>query len=548
MTSISKVTKYTFVLALLLGIFFCSHAFAQSDSQTITVSPTLIDMKATPGQTWQSELRVVNVNTYDLMVYPQAVNFAPLDESGRGDLIPIFAEETQGQTLAEWVTITTDPVIIPKQQTVTVPFTITVPENAAPGGHYAAILIGTKPPTDTTGMGQVQTAQFVTSLLFIRVAGDIVEAGGIREFTTTQNLTQQPKIGLSVRFENKGNVHLQPQGDIKIYNMWGSERGIIPINHQTHFGNVLPNSIREFMFTWEGDTSPFDIGRYKAVATLGFGETTKDFSTSTTYFWVIPYTILLSLFAGIVGFVMVVTWLVRRYINHMLALQGIVPGQQPYVPRYKRHSVTDNKTVVLGSYSAVTEPIRTGVETLSDGWSQNLGFRNKVKAITDFVLQYKLFFIGVAFFAATIFTIVLVVGSLRDDDTNYSITIGNPGMAVSLSAEDVAYTTAAKQEPASSTKPTGFVLSIQNASGKNGQAAATRIKLESLGYIVTDMGTDGERVTERTVIVYDPVLQDAALLLSADLGNVLLSASDDLADRGKITVFVGEDLALENAE
>ena len=31
-------------------------------------------------------------------------------------------------------------------------------------------------------------------------------------------------------------MHIQPQGDIKIFNMWGQERGVIPVNRQTMFG------------------------------------------------------------------------------------------------------------------------------------------------------------------------------------------------------------------------------------------------------------------------------------------------------------------------
>ena len=74
-------------------------------SQTISVSPTLFEMKAAPGQTWSSELRVVNVNNYDMVVYPQVVNFSPLDETGRVDLIFETNDTAPGSTLAEWVTV-----------------------------------------------------------------------------------------------------------------------------------------------------------------------------------------------------------------------------------------------------------------------------------------------------------------------------------------------------------------------------------------------------------------------------------------------------------
>ena len=72
----------------------------------------------------------------------------------------------------------------------------------------------------------------------------------------------------------------------------------IPINAQTHFGNVLPNSIRKFEFTWKGEQSLSDIGRYKAVVTLGYGIEGRKFQSSATYFWVIPVKSVLMVLGG----------------------------------------------------------------------------------------------------------------------------------------------------------------------------------------------------------------------------------------------------------
>ena len=67
--------------------------FAQPEAaQTLSVSPTLFQMTANPSQSWVSEIRVVNVNDYPIVVYPQVVNFAPAGENGTGTLIPIFLQ------------------------------------------------------------------------------------------------------------------------------------------------------------------------------------------------------------------------------------------------------------------------------------------------------------------------------------------------------------------------------------------------------------------------------------------------------------------------
>ena len=73
----------------------------------------------------------------------------------------------------------------------------------------------------------------------------------------------------------------------------GQERGIIPINQASQFGNVLPESIRKFTFTWKGEWSVSDIGRYTAMATLAYGSEERQFASAKTYFWVIPVKLLL---------------------------------------------------------------------------------------------------------------------------------------------------------------------------------------------------------------------------------------------------------------
>src|SRR5690606_4502697 len=142
-----------------------------------------------------------------------------------------FEDMTEGTTLAEWIEITKDPVVLGPGQSAPVPFTVRVPENVSPGGHFAAIMVGTRPP-ENSGEFQIKTSQIVTSLFFLRISGDVIENGMIREFRSTETFYSEPEVGFEVRFANKGNVHIQPQGEIKIKNMWGKERGTIPINHK----------------------------------------------------------------------------------------------------------------------------------------------------------------------------------------------------------------------------------------------------------------------------------------------------------------------------
>ena len=295
------------------------------NSLVLSVSPTLFEMTANPNQTWSSSVRVINANPYPITVYADPVNFAPADESGQGTLLPILESEAAGETLAEWISITQDEIEVPAEQTISVPFTISVPDSAAPGGHFAAILIGTRQPAGITDRPTVETSQVVTSLVFLRVSGDIVEAGSIREFTSDRQVYESADARFAIRFENTGNVHIQPQGEIEIRNMWGQERGIIPINKNSQFGNVLPESIRTYQYTWSTNWSLADIGRHAATVTLVYGENNRQFVDAVTYFWVIPWKLLLGTIFVVGALVGLIVFAIRLYVRRMLQLAGVTP-------------------------------------------------------------------------------------------------------------------------------------------------------------------------------------------------------------------------------
>ena len=64
-----------------------------------------------------------------------------------------------------------------------------------------------------------------------------------------------------MRFENKGNVHVKPVGQIEIRDIFGNKVETLAVNEEK--GNVLPLSIRRFQATLDRSwmltiKSPFD--------------------------------------------------------------------------------------------------------------------------------------------------------------------------------------------------------------------------------------------------------------------------------------------------
>jgi len=534
--STSKTKKAIWTILISAALFVLSFAAAEAQgSLTLSISPSLFDMSVSPGQEWRSSLRVINVNNYDLTVYLDVVNFIQQGEGGNGMFVPVSEGGAEGVTLAEWFSVTREAIVVPQEKSVEIPFSVLVPVDASPGGHFAAILVGTKPTSPEAGQAKVQTSQMVTSLFFTRVAGDIVESGNIREFTTKNSYTSSPEATFDLRFENKGNVHLQPQGNIQILNMWGQERGIIPINNASQFGNVLPESIRKFTFSWKGEWSISDIGRYKAIVSLAYGTEARQFVTAETIFWVIPYKLLLGIFITLVTFILLITWLVRLYVRHMLNLAGIRVSDQIDLRKTRKHKVK------------LSEPIKIGLADLKSRLRFAMTLSERLKVILNFVVQYWLFFLGATAIAIFVGVLIWYVSSANVDHRSFEVSYINSDSNVSLTSEEIIYNqlVAERQitEPEINSKLPEII--IINRAEIPGLGAEAKINLESIGYRVTSLSADFTSKQKRTVIIYPAGMDDAALRLSSKLNNAPISTYEGSQKESYITVFVGNDITKE---
>jgi hypothetical protein len=415
------MNRLSFGIGIILSLLaFVPQGQLFAESQSLSVTPPLFQLSVGPGDIWQSSVRVVNTNQFPLTVYAEVVNFLPDGEGGQGKFMPVLREDDTRATLAEWIEAPVGPHTIPAGQTKEIPFFVDVPTDAAPGGHFAAILVSTERPKSEGGPLALVTTQTVASLFFTRIEGDITELATIREFSVARRSIELPAAEFSLRFENKGNVHVQPRGNIVITNMWGTERGFIPVNLDTMFGNVLPGSIRDFRFTWKGERSLTDIGRYKAIATLGYGEDGVKSATATTYFWVLPIKGALVTVLSLLAIIGAIVWMIRLYVRRMLLLAGVNPDAPQY-PQVEGDTVNERMRKIPSV--AVTAPIREGTIDLRARLSEAHESSEIITTITGFVFQYRRFFIALILLILTALGIYLYAREVSNQDTSYEVTI-----------------------------------------------------------------------------------------------------------------------------
>src|SRR3989338_4187074 len=193
--------------ALILALFpFISYG--------ATVTPR-IEVNADPGTTVREVFKITNEERQSKIFYLTYENFQSVDESGN----PAF---TGGKTdLATWIS-GPESVTVGPGDSREVPISIRIPQEAEPGGHFAAIFLQTEPPNNSNP-GQVAISTKLGSLVLLRVGGEFEQGGTILNFGTTNNqrFFSSLPVPFYYRFQNTGDDRLKPLGDVQITNTFG---------------------------------------------------------------------------------------------------------------------------------------------------------------------------------------------------------------------------------------------------------------------------------------------------------------------------------------
>ncbi|MBI5421311.1 MAG: hypothetical protein HZA35_03305 [Parcubacteria group bacterium] len=304
--------NYFLFFILFLGLFFVYNygvGYAQEDNG-IGISPAIIEERVDPGQTLRSFLYVTNKTKETKTYYVSKMNMTGLTEKGD----PEFDTNSEGArvTLSSWITVPTTLLVVSGLQIKEIPFSVQIPRNAPPGGHFAGIFVSTIP--SEKGNNSIATGVQTGSIISLRVAGDVKEEAQVRNFYTDKIVYDVPEVTLTAKIENTGNTLVRPAGSIEIFDWFGKKVATLIINENG--GAVLPRNLRAYATTWKGEG--FVLGKYEAHLGLSYGDSAKKTVYTTLAFWVFPLKIVISLIVGIFIFAIIVFGGARAYVRREL--------------------------------------------------------------------------------------------------------------------------------------------------------------------------------------------------------------------------------------
>lgn len=268
------------------------------------------EMELAPGEDASGEISITNRLGKETDFNVEVQDFAGSRDASETSF-NFLGEEKSPYSLKDSIFPETKEFRLKHGERMWLPVKISIPKDAEPGGRYGTILIYLKNPDQQMSVEpekarpQIKIISRLASLFYIKIKGEVKQDGFLKDFSTDRSFYEKGPVNFSMVFENNGNIHLKPSGKIEITNILGKSVGEVPIDEFF----VLPDSVRKKNSSWDRNML---IGYY--TAKLSLARNYSDLSDAKTiYFWVVPWKLILLIFAACVVVVYLFHWIFSKF-------------------------------------------------------------------------------------------------------------------------------------------------------------------------------------------------------------------------------------------
>ena len=235
------------------------------DSDVFTVTPTSQKIKLVAGETYTGTIMVANPAnaTQD---FNFIVSVAPYNVTGE-DYGADLKTTSSRTNIVNWIKISDPKGTLKPNEVKKVNFTITVPEDAAGGGQYAALLVGSDMDKAAEDGLTIQNIYEIASVIYGDVAGDTVHDGEIVD-NYVPGFSFNLPVTASATLRNDGNIHETARIGLKIKNVITAET-VYPQNGENGAIEevIMPETTR---YTTRDINSISPLGIYEVTQTITY--------------------------------------------------------------------------------------------------------------------------------------------------------------------------------------------------------------------------------------------------------------------------------------
>ncbi len=294
------------------------EASAAVPLEGFSVEPAILRISVERGGQFKSFFTLKNTGEESIALDVLVADFVPVDGAGGVREMEGVPDKDDPVRASGWFSLPDGPLIVPAHKSLRVPFSISVPSDANPGGRSVVFEL-----ESSSGSARER----LNMLNFLTVPGETKEQLTILSFTREALISAGAQGTFSLELKNDGDTHLRPEGSVVIRNMFGVERGRYVLDNTLAPGTIIPGSKRNVEYDWKGSLGIFDFGLWNAHVELNYGENNAHLVADRTFFLVLPWRAIVLMIIILGGAIKFFAYAVRKLRDDLEKVGGEFDGQ-----------------------------------------------------------------------------------------------------------------------------------------------------------------------------------------------------------------------------
>lgn len=302
----NRATKVGIVCILTIHFILLNIATATAESLSIGSDSPVLSITTSPGVTFDTPIQLQNFSDLPVTLSVRYYQFSSADTND-GKVIYVPTDSSTKKvidSLSIWENDSPVPTItLAGKQTKSIQLHGVILPTAEKRDYYISVLFvsdATSPSTLDPHSSYLQIHGALATNLLLSVGENSSPVVAVDEFTTT-HFSEHGPIPFNVKVSNSSRYRIKPQGTIRITNMFGQYIGKVLLDQKTILAGtsrylpsqgITPEAQQNNTALW---SEPVLIGPYSATVTISVPNTNVKIAR-TTYFFVMPYKALGSLF------------------------------------------------------------------------------------------------------------------------------------------------------------------------------------------------------------------------------------------------------------